>query len=220
MRDCYFIVADANMEQMVRGMLQRTRFDLALGCGQFVFDPSNASQDLLRAVGDNDPGLYQRIESYVRPVRESHRHLVVLIDAEWSGSPGAARIRADILEACRRSGWPDGDAVAIVMDPEVEVWIWQDNPAVEKAVGHRGSSLRAALAASGVWPEGSPKPPRPKEALEAVLRRNRVPRSSALYRQVAGQISVKACADAAFVELRSALRRWFPPAVSSSQQGE
>lgn len=57
MRDCYFIVADGNMEQMVRGMLQRPRFDLTLGCGQFAFDPSSPSQDLLRAVGDNDPGL-------------------------------------------------------------------------------------------------------------------------------------------------------------------
>jgi hypothetical protein len=215
MRDCYFIVADADMEHIVRGMLQRPRFDLALGCGSFVFEPS---LDVLRAVGDNDPGLYQRIESYVRPVRESHRYLAVLIDAEWSGSPGAARIRADILDACHRSGWPEGDAVAVVMDPELEVWIWQDNPTVEKAVGHQGSSLRAALALSGVWPEGSPKPPRPKEALEAVLRRNRVPRSSALYRRVAGQISVNACTDAAFVELRSALRRWFPPPVSWSSQ--
>src|SRR3954470_20514843 len=105
MRDCYFIVADANMEQAVRGMLQRARFDLTLGCGLFVFDPSNPSQDLLRAVGDNDPGLYQRIESYVRPVRESHRHLAVLIDAEWSGSRARTEFeRTSLRRAVDRAG--------------------------------------------------------------------------------------------------------------------
>jgi len=83
MRDCFFIVADANMEYTLRGMLSRERFDLTLGCDRFAFDPR---LDMLVAVGDNDPGLLQRIDSFVRPVRESHSHLVIVIDAEWSGS--------------------------------------------------------------------------------------------------------------------------------------
>src|ERR1041384_5208766 len=212
MRDCFFIVADANMEYTLRGMQMRDRFDLTLQCRTFEFDPR---QDLFVAVGDNDPGLLQRIESYVRPVRTSHRHLVVMIDAEWSGSPGAAAIGSQILEACERSGWRKHDVVATVLDPELEVWIWQDSPIVERVLGYQGSSLRQDLASSGAWPPERNKPPRPKETLEAELRRRRIPRSSALYYKIAQQISVKRCVDPAFVELRAALQRWFPPAVAA-----
>lgn len=207
MRDCFFIVADANMEYTLRGMLSRGRFDLTLQCGTFGFD---ARLDLMVAVGDNDPGLFERIESYVRPVRFTHSHLVVMIDAEWAGSPGAVRIRAHIVDGCVRSGWPGNDVVAVVLDPELETWIWQDSPIVESVVGYSGSSLRRELASSGAWPLESAKPLRPKETLEAQLRRNRIPRSSALYRQIAERISVKGCVDPAFAELRTALQRWFP----------
>jgi hypothetical protein len=206
MRDCFFIVADANMEYTLRGMLSRERFDLTLQCGSFAFD---ARLDLLVAVGDNDPGLFQRIESYVRPVRASHAHLVVMIDAEWAGSPGAAKIRTHIVEGCLRSGWSEDDVVAVVMDPELENWMWQDSPVIESVVGYSGPSLRQHLAASGAWPLASAKPPRPKETLEAELRRNRIPRSSALYRKVAEKVSVKSCVDPAFADLRAALQRWF-----------
>jgi len=107
--------------------------------------------------------------------------------------------------------------VAAVIDPELENWIWQDNPIVEKALGYAGPSLREELASTGAWPLTSDKPRRPKEALEAELRRRRIPRSSALYRQIAQKISVKNCTDAAFNELRAALQRWFPPVASEPQ---
>jgi hypothetical protein len=202
-----FVVADANMEYTLRGVFSRDRYDLTLQCGAFAFD---ARLDLVRATGDNDPALYQRIESYARPARSSHSHLVVMIDAEWTGSPGAPRIREHIEERCARCGWSADAVVAIVLDPELEAWIWQDSPIIETALGYKGSSLRKDLATSGAWPEASPKPPRPKETLEAELRHNRIPRSSALYRQVAAQISVKGCVDPAFGRLQTALRRWFP----------
>src|SRR6185295_7232051 len=97
--------------------------------------------------------------------------------------PGAAQIHTHIVEGCERSGWMKADVVPIVLDPELETWIWQDSPIVESVVGYSGSSLRRELAASGAWPLDLPKPPRPKETLEAELRRNRIPRSSALYRK-------------------------------------
>src|SRR5689334_20267787 len=105
MRDCFFLVADSNMEHTLLGMFSRKKFEQTLQCSPFEFD---ARADLLVAVGDNDPGLLTRIETYARPPRKSHAHLVVMIDAEWTGSPGAVAIRDQIVEGCQRSSWAEG----------------------------------------------------------------------------------------------------------------
>lgn len=118
-RACFFIVADKNTEYAVRGFLERDAFHLSLGCGEFAFD---ARQDLLVATGANDPGLYRRAADYARPPLATHRHLVIVLDADWQGSPGQIEIRAHMTNACVRSGW-QADAVCVaVIDPEVPPW--------------------------------------------------------------------------------------------------
>lgn len=53
------------------------------------------------------------------------------------------------------------------------------------------------------------KPVRPKEAMEDALRSVRLPRSSALYRQLAQQVSLSRCTDESFLKLRKILQTWF-----------
>ena len=53
------------------------------------------------------------------------------------------------------------------------------------------------------------KPVQPKEALEALLREIRQPRSSALYLEIASQISLRNCTDDAFQRLKLQLANWF-----------
>ena len=60
------------------------------------------------------------------------------------------------------------------------------------------------------------KPERPKEALEAVLREVKQPRSSSLYQKIAQTISLKRCSDRAFQRLRHQLIDWFPLDVSNT----
>ena len=207
-RPIKFIVADKNIEFTFRGFLERDAFHQSLRCGAFEF---RSDQDLLVAVGKNDPGLYAQAGQYASGARATHDHLVIALDADWHGSPGAAAIRTGIQAACERETWPREDVCVVVLDPEIEEWIWQDNPNVERAVGHRGpTNLRADLATSGDWPLTSPKPPRPKEVLEQVVRKNREPRSSALYRRIAAQVSVGKCVSPSFHHLLEALRRWYP----------
>ena len=50
MRDALFLVADKNMEAMIKGFFSRSGFHRALGCGSFLFD---ARQDLVVAHGLN-----------------------------------------------------------------------------------------------------------------------------------------------------------------------
>jgi len=73
------------------------------------------------------------------------------------------------------------------------------------------AALRAALENKGFWKQNEPKPSRPKEAVEWVLRQSRKGRSSAIYQQLAMRVSSRGCSDAAFHSLRDSLLRWFPP---------
>lgn len=209
MRDCLFLVADKNMEGMLKGFLSRDAFHKALGCGSFVFDPK---QDLLVAHGQNDPGLYTRANEFLQPYANSYRHAIVIVDAEWDGSPGPDIISQRLHGHLTRAGWLDDCGCAVVISPELESWVWQDSPHVCSALGFDGTfaDLRAALETQGFWHPDKAKPHRPKEAVEWALRQSRKGRSSAIYQQLAMRVSVRGCSDVAFQALRDALLRWFP----------
>ena len=81
-----------------------------------------------------------------------------------------------------------------------------------QALRYKGQPpLRQLLADRGLWPLDAAKPPRPKEAAQWVLRQTRQPRSSAIYQQLAAQVSTRGCTDAAFGELHATLQAWFAP---------
>lgn len=209
MRDCLFVVADKNMEGTLRGIFSRSEYHRTLGTGPFDFDPH---QDLIVAHGQNDPGLYTRANELLRPYVGSHRHAVVIMDAAWSGAPPVDAIRNRLGVHLHDAGWTGDTGCAVVIDPELERWVWQDSPHVCAALGHGGEfgDLRASLTDQGFWREGEPKPHQPKEAVEWALRRARLPRSSSIYQRLAGQVSLRRCQDPAWITLVAALRAWFP----------
>ena len=215
MRHCLFLVADKNMEGMLKGFFSRADFHSSIGCGQFDFDPRH---DLIVAHGQNDPGLYTRASEFLQPYADSHRHAVVIIDAEWDGSPGADSISSRLVEHLSKAGWTGDSGCAVVIAPELETWVWQDSPHVCSALGFNGTftELRTDLEQKGFWQSGRPKPDCPKDAVEWVLRRSRKSRSSAIYQQLAQQVSSRRCTDPAFQILRIALRRWFPISDTST----
>lgn len=211
MRDCLFLVADKNMEGMLKGFFLRDAFHQAIGCGHFDFD---LRQDLLVAHGQNDPGLYTRANEFLQPYASTHRHAVVIVDAEWGGSPGEDAISQRLNEHLLNAGWLDDRGCAVVIAPELENWIWQDSPHVCAALGFDGTFavLRAELESKGFWQPNEAKPARPKEAVEWMLRQSKKGRSSAIYQQLAARVTARGCTDQAFHALRNALLRWFPPA--------
>lgn len=216
MRDCLFLVADKNMEGILKGLFSRPHPHRTLGCGPFGFDPK---QDLIVAHGQNDPGLYTRANALLQPYARSHRHAVVMLDAAWEGSPGAAPIVQRIQAHLTQAGWPGNAGCAVVISPELENWVWQDSPHVSQSLGFPGeyAQLRADLVARAYWQTDAAKPHQPKEAVEWSLMRARKPRSSAIYEQLASKVSTRHCIDPAFHALLTALRRWFPITTSESQ---
>jgi hypothetical protein len=208
-RDCVFLLADHTMAEVFRAFLGRNQFHQSLGCSTFVFDPT---QDIVVDEAGSDPGVYNRAHLLLEPYQNSHEHAVVVLDAAWDGSPGSFAIATGIEENLR-SRWEF--YAVVVIDPELEAWIWQDNQHVAEALHYRGNlSLREWLKQSGDWPEGHTKPPDPKAAIEKALRYTRIPRSAAVYRKVVSRISVHDCTDPAFHKLTERLRTWFPTETS------
>lgn len=207
MRPLFFLVADKNMEFMIRGFFERDGWDKAVGCTPFDME----SSDIVPAVGRNDPGLYAQADTLLSPYRGRYRHVVVMVDAAWEGSPGASAISARLDEHIQRAGWRGGMGLGLVLDPELEQWVWSTSPHVARILGWSSTeALETALVDSGRLVRGDHKPKDPKEAMEWALRRARKPRSSALYQKVACRVSLRRCADPALACLLDRLRAWFP----------
>jgi hypothetical protein len=207
-RELFFVVADGDIEAMVTGFLQKKRADLRLDCAAFEFD---AKLDLDRAAADKDSGLYVRGAQHVLRRRRTHAHVVVMLDADWDGSPGAAAIDRKLREDLRKCGCSDEDNEVIVLEPEIEAWMWVDKLEVAREFGFESSDeLRTWLTQAGFELGTNQKPLRPKEALHAALRAKGKPRSSSTFAAVAAKVSLNNCQDPALLKLRATLQRWFP----------
>jgi hypothetical protein len=209
MRDCMFYVADLNMAEAFKGFLQRDKFQLSLRCGAFEFD---ALQDLARAKGKTDGGLWRHAGSLLKGYLQTHRRLVVCLDCDFGGSPGQAQIKADITRQLLAVGWQQQNFLVLAIDPELEQWIWQDSIHIEHTLKHQSPpKLRDALAASKHWPVGQNKPTNPKEVLEMLVDQNlQGDRSSSLYAKITSKVSPTRCTDPEFQALRKQLQVWFP----------
>lgn len=205
-KDLVVLVADADCEQVVRSLLQRWK---SLGIRRI-----SAS---VRRHPRHDPGCRIGASQYLRPFLTSHKHALVIFDRDGCGDERRRAVIQDAVSAdLAANGWQDRSAV-IVIDPELEIWLWSDSPHVATALGWGANQpgLRRFLASRANWPEDLPKPPDPKRAAEVAIGgarvRRRPRRSAAWFGAIAEKVSVSHCRDEAFVEMRGTLRRWFPP---------
>jgi hypothetical protein len=107
------------------------------------------------------------------------------------------------------SKWPLN---GIVLEPELEIWVWSDSPEVDAALGwkNRNPSLRVWLSQQGYLNPGAFKPERPKEAMRDAMEIVRKVPSASVYKQIAMTVGFKRCQDPKFARLLSVLRTWFP----------
>ncbi|XZE45221.1 methylation-associated defense system protein MAD4 [Pirellulaceae bacterium SH467] len=216
MRDIGFYVADISMENAISGFLSRPDFHLPhnLGTRKFQFD---AREDMLRA-GGHDPGLYSIGHDLIQIFRTSHEKVVVILDAEWQGAPPPQVIQQQLSERILKTGWTPDRFKVIVIDPELEAWIWQRNQRVAKQLKFNSvAEMVGVVVSTGIaWPDEAPKPARPKEALEAIARNRRIGWSSAIHRSITENVTLVGCQDPSFIELRDTLQAWFPPSATAS----
>lgn len=210
-RRVIFLLADGAMEQMLLGFFGRDQFHRRLGCASFTYETVVAPT--------KDPGVYNTARELLRPYERDESYAVVLVDAQWEGSPGSEAIRTRVEE--QLDGVWKSSAV-IVLDPELEVWFWRDHPELGTVLNlprqHRGTPVRELLPTMGPasWPPGQAKPTDPKEALQFLRKSKqyRADKSNAVFKRVAA-LSTNGCTDPAFQRLQSTLRTWFPPEYAS-----
>jgi len=198
-KDLIVLAADKGMESALKGVLSRTR-SLRI---------RNLAADVFRHPG-HDCGCRAEGAAFLASLRGQYRHALLVFDYEGCGVTGkdAAALEGEIEEALRRL-WGRSAAV-VVIDPELEAWVWNTSPHVPDVLGwqDRHPDVLTWLAGKGFdFSDG--KPDRPKEAVQAVLREVKRPLSSAMYQRLAERVSPERCTDRAFGKLTAVLERWF-----------
>ena len=212
MIDLVCLVADKNMEAAVSGLLARPE---ALGIRAITTE--------MIVHPRRDPGCFHESVQLLRGYRASATHALVILDFAWDGvpAPSGADVERLLEEKLRREGMATWSS-SVVIDPELEVWVFSDSPHVASVLGWAGRApdLRLALEERSLWEKGASKPTAPKEALEWALREMRRPRSSSIYRELAMRVSTRHCQDRSFLRLRYQLRGWFPRGAAEFAGGD
>ncbi len=164
----------------------------------------------------HDPGCRQKSTEYLRPFLRRFRHALVVFDRDGCRSTKTRReLQNEITAHLAANGWRDR-ARAIVIAPELEIWVWGSWKNLATVLGSRESALRERLTTEGFPTSDQDKPLDPKDAFGVVVgnrqqsgrRRRRSPR---LFGELAAHAPLDGCRDPAFRELRKTLRIWFPP---------
>ncbi len=201
MKDLVVLVADRDAKAVLESLLPRSK---SLGIREICFQ--------VYAHSERDPGCFLRCHDFLRCFQAKYSQALVLFDKEGCGREDMSRmeIEKEVEIRLSQSGWKDRSR-AIVLDPELEAWVWSGSPHVESVLGWRGSRapMEDWIRKRGFLAKRQVKPSRPKETMEAILHEVRTHSSSALFQHMAEIVSFKKCTDPAFLKLLEVLRGWF-----------
>ena len=197
MKDLVALVADKQMEAALRQLLQRHD---AFGIRPIEADVFSHPR--------HDPGVLLEAGKFLSVLTDQYRQALVLFDREGCGQEHktAEELEQQVQQQLDAGGWGNRSAV-VVLDPELEIWVWSDSPHVPGVLGLRPNKLKK-LVADQTAP-GRTKPDKPKELMDKVLRQARVARSAALYAELARKVSTARCTDRAFLRLKHTMGEWF-----------
>lgn len=203
--DLVVLVADKDLEEAMKSLLARA-YDLNLG--PFRFE--------VRRHPNRDGGCRTGAANFLRPFLQRYKRSLVLFDRDGCGSRlSREEIQSHVDADLSKNGWADRTK-AIVIEPELEAWVWGDLAQLSRSLGWKGrvSDLRRRLDSLGLWEPPLAKPSDPKRAMRAAMEsapsRHRRRRSARIFGEIAELAAVDACRDPAFNELRNTLQTWFP----------
>jgi len=200
-RDLVILVPDKDIEATMIGLLTRT--------ASLNIRPIDAQ---IYTHPERDPGCYNSSADFLRPFSTFFDYAMVVFDRHGCGHEDLEReaIETTVSSKLAVSGWQGRNEV-VVLDPEIEIWVWSDSPWVQRILGwdETISNMRDWLEEKNYLNSGDNKPIAPKEALEETLRYLKRPKSPSLFLDLATQISLNRCTDSSFNKFRSTMSHWF-----------
>ena len=201
-RDLVVLVADKDMEQATLQLLQRPA---SLGISAPTYEVYTHPA--------HDSGCRTASHELLRSLASQYRFALVLFDHEGSGRDAIdrAQLERQVEVQLEANGW-SGRCSVLVLEPELEIWVWTDSSELDQVIGWTGRQppVREWLRAQGLSLNADGKPSRPKEALREALRHVRKQPSASLFAALAAKASLSRCTDPAFLKLKTILQRWFP----------
>lgn len=203
-KELVILTADIDAENALLGLLRRH--------SSLQTRPLSCCCDLHRHPL-RDSGCRGDAEEFLRGFQTTHHYAIVIFDHHGCGweDRWATEIEADVERRLSASGWKDR-CCAIVLEPELEIWVWSDSPHVARELGwsSRQPPLREWLISKQLLSNAAPKPSDPKRAMLEALRVANKPPSPAIFRALADNVGLARCNDRGFLKLKSTLQRWFP----------
>jgi len=199
-KDLLILVPDKNTKYVLDGLLHRHH---SFGIRSITYD--------IYIHPLRDPGIYHYAYDFMLPFASQYSYSLVFCDREGSGQElkTSDEIAIEIKSKFDITDWQNRVEI-IVINPELEIWAWVDSPHLTSNLGWSTfSSLQKFVQQQGFWRHDSFKPDRPKEAIETALREKKVPRSSAIYKKIAEEVSFKNCQEESFMKFKSILKLWF-----------
>ncbi len=201
--DLVILTAGEDERQVLRSVLDDRRESLGI---------RTVSHQILKHPR-RDPGCLNEAETVLQSFSLRARHALVMFDQEGSGmeSASSSEIERRVTERLFAAGWETRAAV-IVIEPELEIWMWSDSPEVDRVFEWKEgrAAMTTFLRHEGVTTDSAGKFRPPKRAVELVLAQTGLKRSSALYGELARSVSLQRCVDPSFRRLTALLTGWFP----------
>lgn len=206
-KDLIILVADMDAYWGIDSLLQR---NTTLKIKSITYD--------IKKHPYRDNGVYTNAQDFLRPFHNNYSYALVFLDFEGCGQEHKKtplQIATDLKSRIEANGWRERVEV-IVFTPELENWIWssQENPPLTKILQFNSyQEIRDFLQTKKFWDPDAPKPVRPKEAFEELLKLKKIPRSPALYQDIGSKVPqpiITHCQDPAFQAFLTIIQRWFP----------
>lgn len=201
MKDLIILVADQNMRDCIDGLIPR--LPRVLNISPFTYD--------IRVHPYRDPGCRTQSAAFLASFKNMYQFGLVIFDKEGCGKEFISRseLETEVEALLSINGWGDR-AKVIVIEPELENWIWVKSARLAEIINWENiDSLYQWLIDQEYLTTESPKPKRPKEAFEAALYISKKRRSSSIYKQIASRVSFRNCTDQSFLKFIQCMNDWF-----------
>ncbi len=205
-KDLIILAADEQARSMLIPLLERI---------PAVFGLRSFSADVI-VHEKRDPGCYTKGVDKLNGHANEYDNCILIFDHEGCGAEhkkSAMEIEAELEKELENGLWPNRNAV-VVIEPELENWVWTDSVHTSDAMGWGTDleQLQQWLIAQKLLKTNALKPERPKEAMDAAVKhRLRKPISKTTFASIAAKASFKSCTSPSFLKFKDTILRWFTP---------